>query len=107
MLLIAKNIFKNKCLIINFYNNKMNILTSRLPALKFIAMFGTAHLGFTLLSNVLHLVKILDEQSKRHVNPIIHVERHQIKNIIYRRWYAKTQVHYSLISKGQSNLKLV
>ena len=30
----------------------MNIITTRLPALKFIGLFGVAHLGFTLIANV-------------------------------------------------------
>lgn len=50
----------------------MNILTSRLPALKFIGLFGAAHFGFTLLSNVRLLFKITDEQSKYHEHSIIH-----------------------------------
>lgn len=42
----------------------MNILTSRLPALKFIAMFGAAHLGFSLLSNVTFLYIEYSQQVK-------------------------------------------
>lgn len=41
----------------------MNILTSRLPALKFLAMFGAAHLTFSLYSNVKFIVNQATGQS--------------------------------------------
>lgn len=71
----------------------MNILTSRLPALKFIAMFGAAHLSFSLMSNVIldDIFPIVDK-SKHTVNPIVHVERHTIEDLIYNGRHAESEV---------------
>ena len=41
----------------------MNIIASRLPALKFLALFGGAHLGFTLFSDVPVLSFQMNNQS--------------------------------------------
>ena len=52
----------------------MNILTSRLPALKFVAMFGAAHLGFSLLSDVIVFFILKEYWSNHYVRTVIHVK---------------------------------